>query len=665
MSNPIYQAAQAALARGWSVMPVSRTAGKVPAVKWKQYQSERPAPDELKAWFAGKPDTNLGIITGALSGLFIVDTDTVEAVEWMEAQGVPVGPIAQGSAPFKRHYYFSWPDFTVKNSVKQIHPGADVRGEGGYAVLPPSVHKNGAVYEWLVSPDEVDVPTAPDWLLAIPELQKTEFVPSEPVVPLVDLNGSGEVMQKYAHAALEAELSLVAHAPDGQKHAQLFKSVAKVAEFIPHGLLSEGEIRGLFFHAVAPRAEDKRGALKTIEDAISKGQQSPRRLPERQQAPRVVLRGRQARAYVDGATEEEAAQMDAEEGDPDDWRTGPYGISDGRIVHIFERSVKGEQTTVVQTVANLTAYIAREVTTEHGDRAFVIRGQGVLGRHFEFEINAEGLADEKRLKAALIAAAGAKSTIMSGMAKHLYPAIDILTGHIEQSTRYDRTGWAVTPDGPVFLMPGREEKLPEYSAIHLQGNMPYSIREGANLANGQKALRHLLRSQSTPLLCVELAAMLQAPLSLPAGWRNERYGCFITGRTNSFKTSTTQVMQCLYGADFIDDRNLLRWDGTTNAIMKMAVLAYDMPLLIDNYKPNVGKDAAGRCIALIQSIVEGSEKARMNRDRSLSDREAIYAWPFITGEDVPETDAASLARILVLRLPQMDAINPELTQAQA
>jgi hypothetical protein len=64
-----------------------------------------------------------------------------------------------------RHIYFKWPQQPVRNSAGKIAPGIDVRGEGGYVIVPPSVHPTGRPYTWSVDCGSAFA-AAPDWLLA-------------------------------------------------------------------------------------------------------------------------------------------------------------------------------------------------------------------------------------------------------------------------------------------------------------------------------------------------------------------------------------------------------------------------------------------------------------------------------------------------------------------
>ena len=71
------------------------------------------------------------------------------------------------------------------------------------------------------------------------------------------------------------------------------------------------------------------------------------------------------------------------------------------------------------------------------------------------------------------------------------------------------------------------------------------------------------------------------------------------------------------------------------------------PLLIDNYNPTPGGQRA--LVGLIHNTLEGSDKDRLDRNANLKESKPVYACPVITGEDIPHNDAATLARMLVVR----------------
>lgn len=131
---------------GWSVIPVEPK-GKVPLVPWRDFQQKRATEAQIRKWWAKHPDANIGVITGEISGIVAVDVDT--------DRGGRAKPIAK-EAPTKLvsrtggggyHLIYQYPGSgRVQNKVTAA--GIDVRGDGGYIVVPPSIHSSGRAYRW-------------------------------------------------------------------------------------------------------------------------------------------------------------------------------------------------------------------------------------------------------------------------------------------------------------------------------------------------------------------------------------------------------------------------------------------------------------------------------------------------------------------------------------
>jgi hypothetical protein len=107
---------------------------KTPLVKWKALQERPPTPDELETWRERFGVANAGIPTGPGTGVFVVDTDSPNAVEYLETRsdGMPETWLVRTRRGL--HYYFCHPDFEVHNSAGAIATGVDIRGHGGYVV---------------------------------------------------------------------------------------------------------------------------------------------------------------------------------------------------------------------------------------------------------------------------------------------------------------------------------------------------------------------------------------------------------------------------------------------------------------------------------------------------------------------------------------------------
>jgi len=163
------QAAIDYLDRGWSVIPV-REREKRPAVPWKAYQEKYVSEDTLHDWFRRTPDFNVAIVTGALSGLVVVDVDPRhggrESLRKLErANGSLPGTMESITGGGGRHLYFAHPGGVVHNRTN-IEPGIDLRGDGGCIVAPPSIHPSGKRYRWKKGhgPGEATLAPLPDWL---------------------------------------------------------------------------------------------------------------------------------------------------------------------------------------------------------------------------------------------------------------------------------------------------------------------------------------------------------------------------------------------------------------------------------------------------------------------------------------------------------------------
>jgi hypothetical protein len=123
-----------------------------------------------KAWEAS-PTANIGVPTGAVSGMVVLDIDPRhggdDSLEALEAEyGKMPHTVEQLTGGGGRHLCFRHPGGTIRNKVG-VRPGIDIRGDGGYIVVEPSLHASGRRYAFELSslPGEVDLAEMPKWLL--------------------------------------------------------------------------------------------------------------------------------------------------------------------------------------------------------------------------------------------------------------------------------------------------------------------------------------------------------------------------------------------------------------------------------------------------------------------------------------------------------------------
>jgi len=158
----------------------NKTQWKRPALpKWRELEHEL-APDfTFERWYGDNGEHarryNMGVIAGACSnGVFVVDLDlhkNIRAQAWwdemshMTASAGDLDTVEQETGGGGVQLFFraplGWIPPTCKTSI-----GVDIRGQGGFAMLPPSMHESGTPYHWKEGrePWTLEIATAPRWL---------------------------------------------------------------------------------------------------------------------------------------------------------------------------------------------------------------------------------------------------------------------------------------------------------------------------------------------------------------------------------------------------------------------------------------------------------------------------------------------------------------------
>lgn len=130
-------------------------------------------PATIRRWWKMWPKANLAVRTGTVSGLVVLDQDTVKGgnvgLQELEHMYSPLPETVQSLTGTGIHYVFAHPGTPVKNGVETLGPGLDIRGDGGYVIVPPSLHASGKRYAWELShlPEETALAPMPAWLLAL------------------------------------------------------------------------------------------------------------------------------------------------------------------------------------------------------------------------------------------------------------------------------------------------------------------------------------------------------------------------------------------------------------------------------------------------------------------------------------------------------------------
>jgi putative DNA primase/helicase len=227
-------------------------------------------------WWTRWPDAMIGMPTGMVTEMFVVDLDTKgDGIQHFAALceqhgGVPITRTATTSSG-GRHLYFRYPqDRDIRNSAGKLGRGIDVRGKGGYVIVAPSRRHDGATYSWDTSGKDVGIAQAPRWLL---DLIDPPAAPAE-VRPT---NDKGQA--RWAQAALHSELGRVLSASEGTRNDTLVRASCALGQIVAGDALTHEEVFGRLLNVALAVGLGRGEAEGTIASGMKAGATQPRQRP--------------------------------------------------------------------------------------------------------------------------------------------------------------------------------------------------------------------------------------------------------------------------------------------------------------------------------------------------------------------------------------------------
>jgi Bifunctional DNA primase/polymerase, N-terminal/Primase C terminal 1 (PriCT-1) len=162
LRSPKLKAALAWARRGKPVFPC-KPGGKDPLTK-RGHIDATTDPRKIHMWWKRWPNANIAVPTGERSGVLVVDVDHPAGLDALEAEhGRLPETRTHSTGSGGMHYLFEYPDSAeIRNSAGKLAEGLDVRGEGGYTIVPPS--RTTQPYEVL---DTLPLAALPAWLREI------------------------------------------------------------------------------------------------------------------------------------------------------------------------------------------------------------------------------------------------------------------------------------------------------------------------------------------------------------------------------------------------------------------------------------------------------------------------------------------------------------------
>lgn len=226
---------------------------------------------QIKVMFGMAGDL-VGCPTGETAGFDVLDIDYRNGGEAWEAEHatrLPETRIIQTQSG-GRHYHFRHAP-GVRNTAGKVAAGIDVRGDGGYVILPPSVG-----YRVI---HDADLAEWPDWLL--------DLVLSRPIEPR-PVNGHHhaiEIESRRLDGFTKSIQDRVRNASDGAKHFALRNAALSLGGIAAAAGLSDDEATQLLLQSLPGTVKDWKNAAKTIAWGLAHGRNRPIELEERRPTP--------------------------------------------------------------------------------------------------------------------------------------------------------------------------------------------------------------------------------------------------------------------------------------------------------------------------------------------------------------------------------------------
>jgi P4 family phage/plasmid primase-like protien len=235
---------------------------------------------QIRAWWAKHPSAMIGMPTGPASGVWALDIDAAKVGEnkdgyaSLEELTAKYGPLpatrTHKTAGGGTHYLFRYNGRDIRNSAGKVGVKIDVRGHGGYIIMPPSINAQGVPY---AVTDQSPATEPPEWLLDL-------------VAPIAKNSVNSATVNRrgnpYVTAAIRGELDEVTVSTPGSRNHMLNKAAFSLGQWVGGGELPENEARAMLFQAAQSCGLADSESVKTIESGLTKGIKSPRRAPEPQ-----------------------------------------------------------------------------------------------------------------------------------------------------------------------------------------------------------------------------------------------------------------------------------------------------------------------------------------------------------------------------------------------
>ncbi len=295
MSNNLEHALHYAIEWQWPVFPCKIDKKPMGDLVPNGFKNASLDPEQIRDWWKIRNNASIGVPTGTIIKVWVLDVDReaggFESLAKIKAKYGPLPEtMRQKTGGGGEQHFFLMNGQVPRNSTSKLKlndkdeeslPGIDVRGEGGYVIVPESGHPTGGVYRW---ENDVAPVVAPQWLMdMVMKASKKEDDPPARQGSPSPLKVDGGT--PYGRRALAEELEVLARAPDHTRNDTLNRCTFSLAQLVAGGELDEAEVKAALDGMANSIGLDRTEIPKTIDSAFKAGMQSPRSAPERSESP--------------------------------------------------------------------------------------------------------------------------------------------------------------------------------------------------------------------------------------------------------------------------------------------------------------------------------------------------------------------------------------------
>ena len=223
------------------------------------------------------PDRNIGIATGAVSGVWVLDIDGYDGAANLRALEARYGPLPEtweSTTGNGRHRWFKYTG-PIPSSAGRIAAGLDVRGDGAYVIAPPSIHPSGRAYAWINPPDG-EPAEGPDWIVTRARKRLAPSISERALANIPRPNGGPG---GYGTAALDREIAALAALAPGGRNAALNRASFRLHQLVAGGELDHHDVVERLITACHRNGLVKEDGIAAVKATINSGASAGMRYP--------------------------------------------------------------------------------------------------------------------------------------------------------------------------------------------------------------------------------------------------------------------------------------------------------------------------------------------------------------------------------------------------